>query len=618
MPRLNAGHQKAGRTKYGIRWGADWNDLEIERRMIQMGGRHLDAKSKTYVGLPILEHYKNFWKLAWPNEEIDPWAELALKSWLEHRITVLMGPKNTGKTNTMAKIVLTDWWCFPDDTLWMISSTTIKGAEMRVYGRIKDLYNSAKAIWPELPGRSIESLACITSQRVEATFSLRNNNLARTLTRGIVVVPSKQGSGPVGLSTFIGIKAPRLRHCGDEISVTGEGFLNAYNNFVSEENNFKGIMAGNPSDLLDPLCRASKPPGGWVAFVDTKKTQEWTSTFHNAHVIAYDGRDTPNNAFPGPVARYRHLITARDVQNIIRANGEDHPMTYMQGYGKPNLVLASKRVITELLCQQHRALDIAIWFGGGRTMLYGLDPAYGGSDPCVGIPVEFGLDIDRTQIIKVYPAEIIPIRAGVPKEADDQIAEWIKERLLQLNIPSTSCFYGAFGKGTLGNAFSRVFLQGESPIGIDEGGSPTRRPVRDDLFVTEKEGGKRLMRCDEYYDRKISELWYSARLCIESDQIRELPTDVMEEGCVRIFSIVKGHKVSVETKEELKKRMQGESPNKFDALTFAIEGARQKGFKIAKLAADKGESGLKEKYKWIDRMADERYEALAGRQLQLR
>lgn len=576
---------QSSRTKYGYLWPIEQSDVDIEREMIKLGGRHWHSKKNQFCGLPLIEHYKRLWLLLWPNEEVDPWAELALKGWIENRILVLMGPKNTGKTNTMAKIALTDWWVWPNETLWLISSTTLKGAELRIYGRIKNLYNRAKELYPELEGRSLESLGCITNQRIEATFTLRNNNLARTLERGIVVVPCKSGTETVALSSFIGIKAPRLRHCGDEVSVTGDGFLNAYNNFVSEENNFKGMMAGNPTDLLDPLCRAAKPIGGWDTFHDTKKTQTWRSSFYNAFVICFDGRDTPNNGCPPGSPRYRHLITPQDVANTVRTNGEDQPITYMQVYGKPNRLLTSKRVITETLCREHGALDTAIWMGGGRISIYGLDPAYGGGDLCVGMQGEFGIDVSGLQVLKIYKPDIVPIRVSAGKDVEDQIAEWIEERLLQLNIAAVNCFYGAFGKGTLGNAFARVF--GKScPVPIDEGGSPSRRPVRADLQVTEADGSKRPMRCDEYYDRRISELWYSARLCVESNQMRELPSDVMDEGCLRIYRMVAGNRHSVETKEDLKKRMQGESPNKFDALTFVLEGARQRGFVIARLGED--------------------------------
>jgi hypothetical protein len=36
-------------------------------------------------------------------------------------------------------------------------------------------------------------------------------------------------------------------------------------------------MGGNPTDISDPLCTAAEPVGGWDSFIDTGKTQEWTS-----------------------------------------------------------------------------------------------------------------------------------------------------------------------------------------------------------------------------------------------------------------------------------------------------------------------------------------------------
>src|SRR5262249_8373428 len=160
-----------------------------------------------------------------------------------------------------------------------------------------------------------------------------------------------------------------------------------------EQKDFKGIMAGNPTDLLDPLCRAAKPVGGWDNWRDTKKTQQWKSVFFGANVVCFDGRDTPNNGSPPGQSRYRHLLSPVDVAEIVRANGEDSPFTYMQAYGKPNRLLVSKRVITESLCHQHNALKPVVWRGSGRTWVYGLDPGFGG-DPCIGMPAEFGMDVD--------------------------------------------------------------------------------------------------------------------------------------------------------------------------------------------------------------------------------
>jgi hypothetical protein len=103
---------------------------------------------------------------------------------------------------------------------------------------------------------------------------------------------------------------------------------------------------------------------------------------------------------------------------------------------------------------------------------------------------------------------------------------------------------------------------------------------------------------------------------IESSQMRELPKTVAEEGYLRIFKMVAGNKVSVETKDKLKERMQGESPNKFDALTFLVAGALLRGFRIGRLGSDKASLDLTEKYRWMNDMANERWEIRRSKMLQ--
>jgi hypothetical protein len=88
------------------------------------------------------------------------------------------------------------------------------------------------------------------------------------------------------------------------------------------------------------------------------------------------------------------------------------------------------------------------------------------------------------------------------KESEEQIALWVQRQCREMNIPPQNVFYGAFGKGTLGYAFSKVF-GAACPVPIDEGGAPTKRAVRDGEFVLEADGTKRLKRCDEHSDDRI-------------------------------------------------------------------------------------------------------------------
>ena len=155
------------------------------------------------------------------------------------------------------------------------------------------------------------------------------------------------------------------------------------------------------------------------------------------------------------------------------------------------------------------------------------------------------------------------------------------EHLTAHGIPIENCFYDPYGKGTIGAAFARKFGF-KVPVPVDSGGRPTDRPVRDDLYVEEKNGERRLKKCSEHYSKFVTEAWFSVRYAIEADQMRELPQDVMLEGCSRKYSMVGGNKIEIEAKDDYKERV-GKSPNKFDALAVAVEGARQRGFAIARL-----------------------------------
>jgi hypothetical protein len=91
-------------------------------------------------------------------------------------------------------------------------------------------------------------------------------------------------------------------------------------------------------------------------------------------------------------------------------------------------------------------------------------------------------------------------------------------------------------------------------------------------------------------------MWYSVRFAVESYQIREMPTDVMDEFCMREWDKRMGSdKIELETKELMKARV-GRSPDLADWLSIAIEGARRRGFQINKLG---GEEEPTNRFDWI-------------------
>jgi hypothetical protein len=130
---------------------------------------------------------------------------------------------------------------------------------------------------------------------------------------------------------------------------------------------------------------------------------------------------------------------------------------------------------------------------------------------------------------------------------------------------------------------------------VEFGGKPTDRVVSTSLQIRDKDTQQmRLKRCDEHYSKFVTELWFSTRYVIEARQMRELPENVMDEGCRCEWKMVHGDKIEIETKEDMKERLNV-SPDLFDAFVTALEGARRLGFQIANVntSATKVDDGWK-------------------------
>jgi hypothetical protein len=119
------------------------------------------------------------------------------------------------------------------------------------------------------------------------------------------------------------------------------------------------------------------------------------------------------------------------------------------------------------------------------------------------------------------------------------------------------------------------------------------------------------MRCDEYYSKYITEMWFSVREVIECGQLKNLDVDTMSEGCSRKFSKSRNNLLEIETKRDMKERV-GKSPNKFDALAIAFEGARQRGFKILRAGSQVIPQAQDQ---WLDRHASSYNRFLRSRRL---
>jgi hypothetical protein len=564
---------------YGGKWtGSRPDALQVEFRQITLAWReHLAGKPCVER---LLKHYLRARKLVWPDRYCHRWTELLYRNFIEHNVVVAIGPASSGKTATASEFNLLDYWLYPNETAVIVSSTTRQKLEDAVWAEIKKLWKAGRARFPWLAGHMIDYRQRIATDEINP-----DSDEARDLRKGIFCVATYTGRSFSGLGVFAGIKQKRLRLQADECQFMVPTFLDCLPNLRSNTGagGFRLITSGNPKhDPNDQLGLIAEPLEGWQSVDGIEKTTIWPIKMLGGVCINLVGMDSPN--FDQDKDIYTGLIGHDFEKIIVHDYGRGSPTWETQFAGRMRIGLEHSRVITRQICRLHHAHEPAVWDARPRTRIYAVDPAYGGGDRCVAGWAEFGEGIEGRQIIRINRPRILKIVVSTQETPEDQIARMVKEELDNYQIPPENCFYDSFGKGTVGYAFARVFGS-NSPVPVDAGARPTTRPVRYDLFITETNGTRRLKRCNEHYSKFITELWFSVRETIESDQMRELPEDVMLEGCWREYQTVSGNLIEVESKDDLKERM-GRSPDLFDYAAILIEGARQRGFKIRRLGTD--------------------------------
>ncbi len=553
---------------YGKKWDPSWSRIDVEVWCIQQGEDYLKKEGRT-----LLFHYRELQSLLWPDYEHTLWSDLILKTMLEERITVVMGPKDSGKTNTMARFGLVDYLCFPNVTLAIMSSTELRGLQLRVWGEVKTLFNQGRETWPEQPGFAVDSMYGIFTDEIKDTGE------ARDIRKGITCIPVVDSEGQwTGMRRWVGVKQKRRRIFADELQFYPEPYLSTLSNL--DKGNFKFCGCGNPIGNNDPLDKMAEPADGWDSLPEITTTTVWRNRFGGV-TINLVGTDSPAIKFPG---KFPYLINQGDIDRIIQYWGKDSSEFWNQAMGVRRPGVSVRRVVTRDMAKQFGAMNSVVWRGKETTKIFGLDAAYGG-DRCIGIVGEFGEDINDIEVFSVSSPMLVPVKVypkGTPESerfiAEDQIATFVKAECEKQGIPPANVFYDATGRGSLGTSFARIWSADVNPL--EFGGAPSPNPVCADLFILdEKTKERRLKRADEHYSKRVTELWFAIRYCIESRQMRNLPEDVLDELAAREWTEVKGNKKELESKEDMKPRF-GKSPDKADALATCLFGAIRRGFKI--------------------------------------
>jgi len=587
--------------KYGLWWRAEAHPVSIELTMIAKGGEWEKEKGGK-AGKGNLFHYKEAIKLIWPEIKQHRWFNIFIENWLSHKYVGVMGPKNSGKSACAAICHLVDYYAFSSCTTILVCSTTKERLEDRIWGDIKAFHRKAISRFRWLPGHLIEG-----RQRL-VTDDREQSEDGRDFRNGFIGVPCKKGNQFVGVGDFQGIKNKRVRLLGDELGALPKTFIDAIAT-LDQQGDTKVTGMGNPAqttDALGILCEPHVTLGGWEGGIDqTPKTKTWKTRFEGGICIQFPGSDCPNmDADPSEPVPFPFLITRKQMQDDLATWGKDDWHYTMFNEGRMPRGQGSRRIITRQLCLKHKAMEEPVWKNSNRTKVTAVDAAYRsvGGDRCVFLELDFGEEAEtdpgdaaasaiinqtypnaeKRQIMALIDVLIIPIASSDFESPEDQIVMFVKGEHERRGIPPENHFFDAGMRTSLVTAYSRLWSPQVNAI--DFGGKPSERQVSADIDVLAR----------DYYSKFVTELWYTVRLIIEAYQFRGMTEDMMQEGCAREWKTVGGNKIEAETKEEMKLKT-GRSPDLFDALVTAVEGARRLGFSIRRLVT---KSFKEEDHRW--------------------
>ena len=564
-------------TSYGRQWNPNTDGLAVEFEMVRLLSA-VGAPKQGKTGTTLYDHYREAETLIWPEDDHHRWSDLMLKEILQNTHTAILGSKDGGKTYRTAKYALVDYWIFPNETLILMTTDSVRGLELRVWGAIKDLWRRGKERYKWLSGNPIDHKHCICTDGLGPDM-----DPIRDMRKGIIGIPCRNSNGgEVNINNYVGLKQKRRRLLSDEVQFLGHSFLDAPASLGGGD--FKGVYMGHPLGQGDALDKLAEPKNGWGSEGEITKTTVWDNKFLNGRTINLVGTDSPNFDFPqNQPARYPYLINKKSIDEIISFYGTDSMQYWSKckAIRKPGLM--ARRVLSMRLCEEHGAFEPVVWRGKATTKVYYIDAAYGsiGGDRCIGGWLEFGEDVNGLVVLNVHPQNIIPVTVNSPHIPEDQIANFVMTECIGLGIPATNVFFDSTGRGSLGTSFARIWSASVNPV--EFGGSATERPVSADLWITDPlTKNRRQKLCHEEFSKRVTEFWFMFRYAVEAKQVKGLPRDVAEEGCQREWKTVSGGRIEIETKAEMRERV-GYSPDKFDGIVTGLEGARRLGFKLKRL-----------------------------------
>jgi len=504
------------------------------------------------------EYY--FWRICdelWNNDDLPeklmirhPWADRMIKNAIRNKYLAVGGSASSGKSHTMAAWGLVNFLSQPQNTLILVTSTTLREARKRIWGSIISLLTVVE----DAPIKIRDSIGNI------AYINEKGDLIEKA---GLSLIAAEKSKTREAVGTFSGIKQKRVIVIADELSELSEAILNAGLTNLSKNPDFQMIGMSNPNSRFDAFGVWSQPKSGWDS-IDAQIDDEWETKWGGKY-IRLDGERSPNILAGETI--YPWLPTEAKL-------AEDRALLGPESRGYMRMVRAvffdseeTEGIYSEAELARSGSLGKVQWTGKPIPVA-GLDPAFtNGGDRTILYTGKVGYDTKGQYVCELGEAvhlnddatnKAIPRTYQIVKQVKDHCE---KRGILPENLAVDSTGAGAPFCDVLAGEWSSGFLR----VGFGGKASDKRVSANSSLVG------------EELYVNRVSELWFVGKELVRTRQLFGINGDLAQEICARNYELVKGGtlRVKIESKADFKSRF-GRSPDLADAAFLCLDMARQR------------------------------------------
>lgn len=492
-------------------------------------------------------------------------AKRVIRALCRHRLCHIMGGASSGKSTVSASYVYNCWKFRPWNTSGFFSTTTAAAGQARSWGIAKDLHRNDRF----KVGKLIEYLTLITMEEGAST----ENRDYRDAIKAVLIPKGGGTESENAIAAIVGQHNQNVLWLCDELPFMPIGLLTGRLNVMANPF-WQFIGLGNRPKEGDPMYQDAEPVAGWDS-IDPDVATGW-ETRSGGWCEYLDGEKSPNlQVEPGKRPPFRGLTSREMLEDIARASGgTDTPGYWDQARGFPKRGIAHDTVLTRELLVLHKACEAPIWNGERTTVVAGLDLGFReDGDPCVLQFSKLGAELDGRKILCLDPDTVrLFVKVGSSEPFEIQIANQVVDECIKRGCNSLELDISGEG-GIISQRIAEKARERNYPLAI----YPTSFAGAPDENVRFRQGDK-MVSAKDLFDRKVTQLWMSFRLCVQNGRIRGMSQESRATRQLRMRRVIQDEKkrMSIETKKQMKKRLK-HSPDDADSAVLCVSLALKLG-----------------------------------------